>query len=121
MPTSIHIDPARRLVTSTFYGRLTDQDLADHMVGLLRHPDFHGDLDQLVDARGISQLDITSQVIRESTQQDVFTSASRRAIVVAGDAVYGMARMFQSLTSIDPDHLLVTRDMDEAIRWLESA
>ena len=118
MPGSHRIHPERRLVVSTLYGHLTDRDLAVGVAALRADPAFDSTYDQLVDASAVTQLDVTTQGVRESARTDPFSDQSRRAIVVSDDAAYGLARMFQSMNTLEPDHGFITRDLDEAVRWL---
>lgn len=118
MPASYHVDPSRRLIVSTLYGTLTDADLHRGLAALAADPAFDATFDHLVDGCGITQLEVTTAGVRVAAQTDRFAATSRRAIVVSGDAPYGVARMYQCLAPGDPDRLLVTRDPDEARRWL---
>jgi len=47
-----------------------------------------------------------------------FGAGSRRALVVASDVVFGMARMYQILTEPSPDEFELFRDFDKALDWL---
>lgn len=118
MPAAYHIDAARCLVTTTIQGTVTDADLAANFAGLTADPAFDPAFDHLVDAREVTELEVTTGAVRRSAQGDPFAPGSRRAVVVSRDAEYGMARMFQALSPHGDDHLLVTRDLDEARRWL---
>lgn len=118
MPATYQVDPSRRLVTTILHGILRDGDFKEYVAALLADPRFDPTYDNLVDGCGITELEVTSRAVRASADTDPFSPTTRRAIVVSGDAAYGMARMFQALCPDLPDRLLVTRDPCEARRWL---
>lgn len=121
MPASYHIDVERRLITTVLDGRVTDADFEAYRAYLTADPQFDPAFDHLLDARGITHLDITSAAIRRLAQTDSFSSSARRAIVVSADVAFGMARMFQSLSDRGPEQMTVVRQLDEALRWLDRA
>lgn len=118
MPISHRVDPERRLVVCTMHGVLADDDLARSPSSLLSDPAFDPAFDLVVDARGVTALEITSSAVRRAAQTDAFSERARRAIIVADDAAYGLARMFHSILMAEPHSVLITRDHDEALRWL---
>lgn len=118
MPVSHHVDPARRSVFTTFEGTVTDADLAEHLAALTADGDLDPAYDHLVDARGITELRISTNAVRGATQVNPFSAGARLAVVVSDDAAYGMARMAVALSSRDEGRALITRDLAEARRWL---
>jgi hypothetical protein len=47
--------------------------------------------------------------------------SGRAAILVSGDADFGVARMFQAYADTFPWETLISRDLAEAVRWLDDA
>ena len=109
----------KRLVIT---GVLTDQEMFRHKQVLLDDPDFRPDLKELSDVRGIEKLDITPDGVRQFAALDQEHGRKlgehRLAIVVSEAAVFGMARMYQTFTEENVQHVQVFRDMSEAREWL---
>lgn len=118
MPASYRIDHDPRVVLFLLEGTVTDDELAQNLARVMADPDFDPEMRQLVDARRITSVEVTSAGIREMAQQLPFTRESRMALVVSTDAAYGVARMFQNLVDHGGEQMLVVRDMCEAARWL---
>lgn len=118
MPATYHIDPARRLVVSTFMGNVSDAEVEKVIAAMASDPAFDPRFNNLVDARAVTDLAITTPAIRQSAERELFAESSRRAFVVSDDAAYGVARMFQSLDVHGGERVGIFRDLAEAERWL---
>lgn len=100
MPIRYAIDRPRRLVMTTAWGVLTDDDILSHKKTLDADPGFVPGMSELSDVRGINRLAVTPAGVREMVKRDregVIKPAHRLALVVASDLVYGMARMYSLL------------------------
>jgi len=118
MPASFHIDPSRGMVFSYATGAVSFQDFSDHQQALIRDSAFHPGLAQLADARTVTAVSLTVDEMRILARNSPFGAGARRAFVVAKDAHFGLARMFELMTEDHPDELRVFRSMAEARAWL---
>jgi hypothetical protein len=79
---------------------------------------------ELSDIRGIDRLEVTTEGVDRMVQHDERHApevrAHRLAIVASQDIVYGMARMYQSLTEQTVANVRIFRDIEEARAWLIS-
>jgi hypothetical protein len=83
MPFFYKIDKQRRLVMSTAAGVLTKADVIGHQDQLLKDPDFDPSFSQLSDLSHVTGFDVTGADMREMTERTIFSSESRRAVIVA--------------------------------------
>ena len=118
MPATYKIDTDLRMVFSTASGILTDEDCHAHVDALHEDPLFESSMGQLVDFTPVTEVRVTAGAIHTFARRNPFGQGARRAFVVADDVVYGMARMYDSLTSHQPHDLTLFRDMAAARAWL---
>ena len=122
MPISYRIDPERNLVLTTATGILADNDVMDLKRRLVADPAFRPDMRQLSDVRGVTELRVTAGGVRGMVALDAGNASRleghRLAIVAGEDVVYGMARMYQSMTEQNLPGVGVFRDYDAAVAWL---
>jgi hypothetical protein len=122
MPISYQIDEALGLVLTTATGVLSDTDILQHKTRVLEDPKWKPGMRELADARSIDRFEVTTAGVRRMTALDEHNAAALGsyglAIVVAHDAAYGMARMYQVLTEHTIPNVRVFRDIDEAKRWI---
>lgn len=122
MPITYRIDTARGLVLTTATGVLTDDELLEHKRALAADPAFAPGMRQLSDVRAVEQLAVTSEGVRlmvalDRDQADQLGDY-RLAIVTGADVVFGTARMYQTMTDDQLNHVQIFRDMDDARAWL---
>ena len=121
MPWDYVIYPDQQLVYTRWWGDVTDTDVLDHQRKLADDSQFRNDFSQLIDFLGASSLKaLTSDGIKKLAQRHVFGLGSRRAIIVADDASFGMARMFQIYREIadGEEQIRVFKSLKEAREWL---
>ena len=118
MPGGYIIHSARSLVLSRAWDVLTGADLIRHARILAADPGFQPHFSQLCDMRDVTEIRADAAGIRELAALNPFGAGSRRALVVASDVVFGMARMYQILTEPSPDEFELFRDFDKALDWL---
>src|SRR5216684_416295 len=100
MPLFYHIDKARKLVLTSASGVITRDEVNAHFQKLLSDPDFKPDYSELGDYSHLVRIDLTAEDIREFARTDVFSSESRRAIVVGDDTAAVLAEMFALLRQV---------------------
>ena len=121
MPADYRIDRPRGLVISCGWGIVSDQDLLGHARALARDPAFKPSMNQVYDFRDVVDQDIGGATVLELANLSPFGPGARRAIIVRGDAAFGMARMFQILRDRARDEIQVYRELEAALAWLELA
>lgn len=115
----VDIDNERRLITVVVQGELTDSDLLRGEERLRARPDFCADFDELVDLKAADGRRVTADGVRSLARRPpVFSAGSRRALVVATEMGYGMARMYELIQGGEAGEIRVFRDRAEAERWL---
>ncbi len=121
MPIDSQIDSSLGVVFSVFQGVVTPEDVSGQVEGFRTDPAFEPSFNHLIDARGATQLDLSSYDMRVVSMHSIFNENSRRAIAAEKDETFGIARMYQSLREAHekPDQIQVFRDMAEARRWLD--
>ena len=112
------VDAGQSLVLTRGFGVLTDADLLNHVRGLRAEAAFHGGMCQVADFRDVSEIAISSGGIRALAALNPFGQGSRRAVVVASDYAYGMARMYQMIREPSQDELEIFRGLEHALDWL---
>ena len=122
MTISYRIDPELRVVFTTATGTLTDDELIAHKSALVRDPQFESGMVELSDVRAVERLLVTPEGVSRMAQMDTEDSARldgfKLAIVVGADVVFGMSRMYQTMTSDNPLNVNIFRDMHAAREWL---
>jgi hypothetical protein len=115
---SIHKD--KRLVVSTGSGVVTFAELKAHTDQLTNDPDFNPEFHQLVDATAMTGMEVSPDEARRLAQVNVFSPASRRALVAPSPSVFGMMRLWgthHELTKT-PSQVAVFYDISSALAWL---
>jgi hypothetical protein len=119
MPAFYKIDRDSRLIMSTASGNFTLAEALAHDEKLEIDPQFDPDFAQLFDFSHVTRLELTSDHIRQLAQDSPFSPHTRRALLVASDAAYGLARMFEMLRESAGDTgIEVFRNLDEALDWV---
>ncbi len=121
MPAFYKIDKERRLVLSTGAGVVTKDDLMGHQDRLVEDPDFHPSFSQLWNLTEVTEANLNAADVEMMARRDVFSPNSRRAIVVAKDDHYGLARMFQIHRELSGEGgIRVFRNLDDGLDWIFS-
>ena len=118
MAISYVIDADRALVTTRWWGAVTDREVLDHNQNLRTDPEFDSGYRQLVDMTGITELRISTNLINETAINQFFEPGTRRAFVASSDAVFGMARMFALRAESVGQTIQVFRQSAPAEEWL---
>lgn len=118
LPGTYEIDPQRRIVTSRFWGAVTDAEVFEHNEKLRNDPRFDATYQQLVDLTGVTGIDVSTGTINTTSLDQFFEPGTRRAFVATHDAVFGMARMFALRAESVGQTIRVFRDGGAAKDWL---
>ena len=118
MPETYEIDGARGLVISKGWKTVSDRELRSHYDRLGRDRNFDPSYRQLIDLRSIEQFTITNAVMLGTALSHVFNSGVPRAILVANDEQYSLARMFAAYSEADGQNVQIFREANDAKEWL---
>lgn len=118
MSISYTIDEARAIVFDRIEGTLTDEEMYHHSQVVHADPRFRDDFRQIVDFRSVTDLAISSAAVRANAANTLYGGQGLRAFVVATDAAFGMARMYQLSLGATTERLRVFRDLGDAFEWL---
>jgi hypothetical protein len=120
MPFSYIVHKECRLVVSTGADRVTFTEIKARQDQTTTDPDFNPEFDQIVDLRSVTGFDMTSDQTRILAGRRIFSSTSKRALVAASPAIFGVARMFEifSEMSDNPSEIRVFSDLFSAMKWL---
>ncbi len=120
---TFEIDEARRIRRQIFKGVITEPVLFAAYNELVSQSDFDPSMADLADMTQVERLDLSTKAVKQLVsmfEAPELQSNSKLAIVAASDHVFGMARMYEILSSNTSEHIRVFRDMAEAEAWLEN-
>jgi len=122
MPCSYVIDKKHRLVISTGSGRVTFAEMQAHQEQLERDPDFSPKFNQLIDATGVTEVELSRDAAQDLTSRNIFSTTSRRAFVASKPAVFGMGRLLLAYhEALDaPSQTNAFYELAPALEWLEN-
>ena len=119
MPASFQVDVDRRIVFSRGWGILVDDDLRETQKGVRESPGFTPDFSQLYDFSEVTDIRVTEETLWGLAGTSPFGLRARRAVVVASDAAFGVARTYQAISGRQSDTFRIFRYRDSALRWLD--
>ena len=107
------------MVFSKATGEFCHADVVEHMARIARHPDFRPEFHQLMDGRDIARVDLSGDEVQDLASRTIFSAHSKRAIVVANDHDFGIARMFGTYREIrGKEDIRSFKNMPDALAWL---
>jgi hypothetical protein len=119
MPADYKIDTSKRMVFSLAYGNLTDPDIFKHQDKLRNDPDFDPGFSQLVDCTNVTHIDdLSLKALSVLADRDPFGLGSQRAFVAPHNPDYDVFRLYELLTTVHEDVVIVFREMSEARKFL---
>jgi hypothetical protein len=123
MPYTYRIDPSTQLAQAWFYGTVTKDEIRRFRAELFNDPGWSPSLDRLVDfsqAEGpdFSTADVRA-LIRDALKAGDQLGTGKLAVVMPKDFSFGMARMYEILEDGVSRPLMVFRDTDAAMEWLD--
>ena len=123
MPISYRVDPARRRVETTITDEYTLADVEAYMDAVEADPAYAADFDRLIDLTATQTLLAPEEVrsLADIVRGRPASPRSRRALVAAGDAQFGVARMFELYAEDAPVAYRTFRDRAAADDWLAHA
>ena len=117
MPVVLKIDSRRRVVYSSFYGRVTDQELLGHRSTIVSDPAFNRSYNEIVDLTAV-----TEPAISDSTlgSESLYDDSSAHIIVASAEIGVQLANKFKALARGRRRNLFVVRTPAEAYKLLDS-
>ena len=120
---SFSTDRSTGVRAALYTGVVDDPEMLQAYGALLAEPDYDPALDDLVDLRGVSRFEVSTEGLRRIismyTPVDRLGLPTALAIVAASDLTYGMSRMYEMMRGDDvPEEIRVFHSHDEAMRWL---
>lgn len=124
MPITTSIDSRTGFRMHVATGPLLPDELENALRDAYRRPDYRPEANSLCDVREAGGEAFAGAEIRRIVDAVLehrgAPPGTRTAILVGRDLTYGLARMFeQQLEAESPSDVMVFRDMDEAMAWLE--
>lgn len=119
MPISARVDADRRLVVCTASGVIEPNELQDNRDAVIQDPRFDPSFNRFFDVREVTGVAGGSEMVFRYSIDGIYTADSRGALLAQGDWLFGLARMYGSLTA--PRHgggLRIFRDLEPALAWL---
>ena len=118
MPAVLKIDRRRRIVSSTFLGLLTGDELLRHQQAIVADPDFRPGFADLVDLSAVTDVDERCLTLLADSKS-VFDPAAPHVVVAASDVPHNLALQYRNLARISRPNLHVVRTMAEARELLQ--
>jgi hypothetical protein len=119
MPVILKIDPLRRLVYSTFYGRITDDEMLNHRSAIASDPNFNPDFSEIVDFSAVSDIDISEGTLTAlAGTQSLYKPSVLHIVVAPHKATSQMANHFKTLAQQSRPNLHVVRTRAQAYKLL---
>ncbi len=119
------VDHKRRRVITVWGPVVTDDSLL-HYQRTVWGDDAVSGYDELIDFRGLEQVEVSSDGLRrvaiEAASDDAGRHGHRFAIVVGTDLTYGLSRMYELLRTSQASSSRIVRTfkvLDEALAWLD--
>src|SRR5215469_12606662 len=110
MPIILKIDPRRRLVYSTLYGRITDAELLNHRSSIASDPSFNPDYSEIVDLTAVSEAAISESTLKAMAgTQSLYKPSVFHIIVASNKTIRGLANRFKTLAEESRPNVHVVR------------
>jgi hypothetical protein len=122
MTIQYRIDASINRITTQVFGEVSIDEVFAHFDELVADPSYETDLDALLDltdCRTLGEFVEIRMVAARVTADHSSLRFGRMAIVVASEALFGILRMFHTLSESAFTEAQIFRDRDEALQWLD--
>ncbi len=120
----IEIDKDKKLAQVKAGGKVDALEIKEIFIETVAHKDWKAGFDMLCDYRNIDDFDVSTEDIDDFTEWlisiDELIGDGRCAVVASKDAVYGMSRMWEIISSDRPQEICIFRTREDAVAWLGS-
>lgn len=119
MPVILKIDPRRRVVYSTCYGRLTDEEVLSHRASIASDPNFNREFSEIVDFSAVTEIAVSeSTLARLAGTQSLYSPSVLHIIVAPEGTISQLAGHFKDLAQQSRPNLHIVRSRAEAYKLL---
>ena len=121
MPFSYVVHKEYRLIVSIGSDCVTFSEIKTRQDQTKTDPDFNPEFNQIVDLRGVTHFDMSSEQAKALARRMIFATTSKRAFVAVSPAIFGVARMWEIFTEMSdhPSEIRVFYDLPAALTWLD--
>jgi hypothetical protein len=121
MPIVLKIDPQRRIVSSTFHGRVTSEELLRHRRTIIADPHFQKNFADVVDLSAVSIMAVNDAAMGTlAAGRSAFDDGVPHIIIAPVDLPHELAVKYRDLARQSRPNLHVVRTVVEARELLES-
>jgi hypothetical protein len=120
MPHEYTVDSERHVAYIRVWGALTPGEMQTMVDELAGDPRISGEVAKLIDLRKLTSVAAISSKDVRAIASAALSPASRRALVTADSAAFGLARMFAAFRTLrdSREQVGVFRTLKEAEDWL---
>lgn len=119
MPVILKINPQKRVVHSTFFGVVTDEEMLAHSHTIATHPDFRSEYDEIVDLSLITDLRVSTAAMQElAGRKSVFQSSAKHVIIAPTDFSFHRANELKRIAEASRPNLKVVRTAADAYAFV---
>jgi hypothetical protein len=120
MPCNYTIYKDKRLVVTTASEVFTFAEGMAHEDKIYSDPEFDPTFVHLIDATGITRVELTASEISTLARRTRFSPTARKALVVNTALLFGLARMFETYLQLSgsAESVSVFKQRNEALQWL---
>jgi hypothetical protein len=119
MPVVLKIDASRKVVYSTFYGRIDDTEIAGHRDAIVSDPLFRPHFNEIVDFTAVSEAAVSEATLAAiAANPSLYSESSLHIVVAPADLLFHLANKYKGLSQLSRPNLYVVRTREEAYRLL---
>jgi hypothetical protein len=120
MPAVLKIDRQRRVVSSTFYGNVTGDDLLRHGARIKADPEFNPAFAEIVDFSGIHAITVPPEALeRLASTESLFHHDAPHIVVTPADLPMNLALQYRDRVRETRPNFHVVRTVAEAKELLQ--
>lgn len=121
MPVILKIDLRRRIVYSSLYGRVTDDELLNHRSSIASDPSFNPEFSEIVDLTEVTEVSVTEKTLAAmAATQSLYSPAALHIVVAPGRKTRKLADEFKMLAQGSRPNLHIVRTRAEAYKLLSA-
>ena len=115
MPAVLKIDRQRRIVSSTFFGDVTGEELLRHRDRILADPDFDPQFAEVVDFSAIKAMTVPPDALAKlASTESLFSKDALHVVVTPADLPLAMALQYREQVRKTRPNFHVVRTIAEA-------
>src|SRR5215472_2196586 len=120
MPVVLKIDSRRKIVYSTFYGKVTDKELLGHRSAIASEPRFKPDFNEIVDLTSVTEIAISDEsLVKLAGTESLYNESVTHIIVAPGGLPLKLANKFKTVARETRRNLFVVPTPAEAYKLLD--